>query len=226
MSQAVRLQHRWEFSLDARQVFYVLFGVAILATLLFVLGLLIGKRLEARAVNRSLCGASLDDLDRFVPPNVDFTFHKVLVHKMRNPNLPPEVYETAHMDEPGAPGQGVGRTGAGQAGDEQSGKVIGLERQKGQQRAGSETGAAAPRPERARFTLQVGSFRSRTEAAALLGRLRKDGTRAYLVAKHLRGRGTWYRVRMGRFATWKQALRAKARFEKAWHKTAYVTRLR
>ncbi len=213
MSQAVRLQHRWEFSLDARQVFYVLFGAAILATLLFVLGLLIGKRLEARAANRTLCGASLDELDRFVPPDMDFTFHKVLVRKVRNPNLPPEVYETANLDEPSPAGEQASRPPAGEASAKEAGQK-------------ERNAEPKPRVQRPRFTLQVGSFRSRAEAKALLEKLRRAGWKPYLVVKHLRGRGTWYRVRVGRFATWKASLKAKARFEKAWHKTAYVTRLR
>ena len=117
MSQAVRLRHRWEFSLDARQAFYLLFGAAILASLLFLLGLLIGKRLEARAANRVACGMSLDELDDFQDPDLEFTFHKVLVRKVKNPNLPPEVYETAHMDEPNPPaaGQSVGSGQDGRA---------------------------------------------------------------------------------------------------------------
>src|SRR5438445_8841739 len=49
----VRDMERWkeriEISLDNRQVFFLFFGGAIVACLVFVLGVMVGKRLEARA---------------------------------------------------------------------------------------------------------------------------------------------------------------------------------
>ncbi len=53
-----------------------------------------------------------------------FTFHKVLVRKVKNPNFPPEVYEMAHFGETGSAqsgtsfhsDQGVGSNGAADVG--------------------------------------------------------------------------------------------------------------
>jgi cell division septation protein DedD len=49
----VRDMERWkdrvEVSLDNRQVFFLFFGSAVVACLIFVLGIMVGKRLEARA---------------------------------------------------------------------------------------------------------------------------------------------------------------------------------
>ena len=39
-----------EVKLDERQVFYLFFGGAVIATLVFVLGVMVGRRVEARAV--------------------------------------------------------------------------------------------------------------------------------------------------------------------------------
>ena len=228
MSQVSRTGERWELSLDSRQIFFVLFGTAAVASLLFLVGVLIGKRLEAKAGTLGHCAPSLDDLDKISDKNLKFTFHEVLVHKGRNPNLPPEVQETADMDEPA---QAEARA------SDQQGLVAAAEKSRAGSGAPSRSvrrgnglrrsaTVAGGRRSRRRFTLQVGSFRNRKEAESMVRNLKAKGLAPTIVTSYLRGRGMWYRVRVGAFKTWKQSLAAKKDFEKQWHMTAYVTRLR
>lgn len=52
-----------EISLDGRQVFYLFFGGAVIACLVFVLGVMVGRRVEARAhVDRAPTSAARDPL--------------------------------------------------------------------------------------------------------------------------------------------------------------------
>jgi cell division septation protein DedD len=51
-----------------------------------------------------------------------------------------------------------------------------------------------------KFTAQVGSFNSQSEANARVSSLRAAGFEAHVAAAELPGRGTWYRVQVGRFA--------------------------
>jgi cell division septation protein DedD len=51
------------------------------------------------------------------------------------------------------------------------------------------------------YTLQVGSFSDKGGAQDLVGRLKGKGHEAYLTAVDLGAKGTWYRVRVGRFPT-------------------------
>jgi DedD protein len=52
-----------EVSLDGRQIFYLFFGGAVIACLLFVLGVMVGKRVEARShVGRAATTAARDPL--------------------------------------------------------------------------------------------------------------------------------------------------------------------
>src|SRR6478672_3100509 len=52
-----------EVSLDGRQIFYLFFGGAVIACLVFVLGVLVGKRVEARGhVDRAGTTAVRDPL--------------------------------------------------------------------------------------------------------------------------------------------------------------------
>ena len=45
-----RWKDKVEISLDGRQIFFLFFGSAVAACLIFVTGVLIGKRIEARAL--------------------------------------------------------------------------------------------------------------------------------------------------------------------------------
>lgn len=52
---------------------------------------------------------------------------------------------------------------------------------------------------RSRFTVQVGSFQDQAVAEGLMADLSSRGYDAYLTPEQVPGKGTWYRVRMGRF---------------------------
>jgi cell division septation protein DedD len=49
------------------------------------------------------------------------------------------------------------------------------------------------------YQLQVSSFKTSAEAEAFAGALRHRGHRAYVESADVKGRGTWYRVRIGPF---------------------------
>ena len=59
---------------------------------------------------------------------------------------------------------------------------------------------APPNDAAAKFTVQVGSFNSQSEANERVSGLRAAGFESRAVAAELPGRGTWYRVQVGRFA--------------------------
>jgi septal ring-binding cell division protein DamX len=70
------------------------------------------------------------------------------------------------------------------------------------------------------FTLQLSSFQDRGEAEAFAAKFGSEKT--YLVVSDLPGKGTWYRVRVGDFATAKDAIAGKLAFEKRHGVIAYV----
>jgi hypothetical protein len=70
------------------------------------------------------------------------------------------------------------------------------------------------------FTLQLSSFQDRGEAEAFAAKFGSEKT--YLVVSDLPGKGTWYRVRVGDFATAKDAIAGKLAFEKKHGVIAYV----
>ncbi len=72
-----------EVSLDGRQIFYLFFGGAVVACMVFVLGVMIGRRLEARAhVDRAATTSARKDplaaLDRLAAGNGELTYPAAL----------------------------------------------------------------------------------------------------------------------------------------------------
>src|SRR5438552_1066150 len=61
---ADRIKDKLEVSLDGRQVFFLFFGGAVLACLVFVLGVMVGKRLESRerVARKAATSAAIDPL--------------------------------------------------------------------------------------------------------------------------------------------------------------------
>ncbi|HEX8558210.1 MAG TPA: SPOR domain-containing protein [Pyrinomonadaceae bacterium] len=84
--------------------------------------------------------------------------------------------------------------------------------------AGATAAEKAPQPEApapqevagGKFTAQVGSFNSQSEANERVSALRAAGFDSRAVAAELPGRGTWYRVQVGRFAERAEASKAVA----------------
>ena len=71
-----------------------------------------------------------------------------------------------------------------------------------------------------RFALQLSSFPDKGEAEAFARKL--EGERPYLVVSDIPGKGTRQRVRVGDYASAKDAMNAKQSFEKKHNVIAYV----
>lgn len=78
---------------------------------------------------------------------------------------------------------------------------------------------------KARYTLQLSSFQERGEAETFLAELRAAGYSPFLVAAEVDGKGTFYRVRLGSYPAYDDAVKAKADVEHKVNRIAYVTKL-
>jgi DedD protein len=72
------------------------------------------------------------------------------------------------------------------------------------------------------YQLQVSSFRAQPDAESFALQLRARGHKAYVVEAHVPGRGTWFRVRVGPFATQRSAAQYRVAFESKEHVVPFI----
>lgn len=215
LEESDRNVERWrekiEVKLDNRQVFFLFFGSAVVACMLFVLGVMVGKRIESRGqADAPVLQDPLAALDRAHQPPVgvaapvpQLTFPSTLggsasrgkasaVHASAAAPpkpLPPKA--------PPAPKPVVAaRPAAAPAVDP----------------------ANVPAKVKGKFTLQISSFASSAEAQAFVQKL----PGAFVIAGDVPGKGMLYRVRFGNYASYKDAAAAKESFEKQHNMIALV----
>lgn len=230
---------RIEVSLDGRQIFYLFFGGAVVATLVFVLGVMVGRQVESRTVADTGASAKLDPLaaldqlesdnklsfpaalrgDEVSLGDVDDSLAKrTLVRAEAKtvivaPAVKPEKPEIENMTKAESAKAKV-----------EAAKALKAEAQAKAERAVAQA-AEAKRAKR-KFTLQVGSFQDKGEADTFFRQLENTSYKPYMVEAEIPGKGQYYRVRVGGFGTFDEAVEAKAQFEDSQHVIAYVTRLK
>jgi DedD protein len=235
--RALRDVERWkdkiEVRLDNRQVFFLFFGSALVACLLFILGVIVGKRLESRG--------------KAVAPEIEDPL--ALLDKVASaprtgpeppPNLPKVLFGVGgSASKPAltiarpAPTPAPKPVMAQKPTVPESRPAARPTPAKPDAPAKASTPATpvkkvalAPPPAsdggkgKGRFTLQLGSFPDRAEAEAFSKRFSAQGS--YVVPSEIPGKGIWYRVRVGDYGSAKDAIAAKGTFEKQHTVIAYV----
>lgn len=226
-----------EVSLDGRQIFYLFFGGAVVACLVFVLGVMVGRRLESRAhVDRAAATSATRDplaaLDRLAEGKGELTFPSALGSAGAPVTAVDRAIQAVAAEAPAPPTKPAKPV----SGSEEDEDVEAKPADK------PEPAAAKPKPEpkpepakpkkpdaaaatAGKFTLQLSAFQDKAEAEAFLATVKGAGYGAYVVSAEVEGKGTFYRVRLGNYGTYDDAVAAKAEFERKVPKIAYVTRL-
>ena len=73
------------------------------------------------------------------------------------------------------------------------------------------------------YAIQLGSFKSFDAASALCDKYISKGYKAYIVSAEMPGKGTMYRVRIGRFMDINEAQEFSSEFEKKEKVSAFIT---
>jgi cell division septation protein DedD len=296
-----------EVSLDGRQIFYLFFGGAVIACLVFALGVLVGKRVEARAhVDRAATTATrdplaaLDALDATgraaAPAPAGGQMERAVTdldgaqRAAAAPALAPAPATTAPAatapaaakpsdDDPAPaslPDHDKGDHDKGDKGDHDK-----SDKDKSKKKKHHDDDAPAAKPDdatasaadtahpaddhadkdhadkdkvadkdhadkdkvadkdhgdkdhadkdkekkKSHYTLQLSSFQDKAEAQAFADSVKGAGYAPYLVEADVDGKGTFYRVRLGTYGSYDDAIDAKTDFEAKVKKVAYVTKL-
>ncbi len=247
-----------EVKLDERQVFYLFFGGAIIATLVFVLGVMVGRRVEARAVVEG--GTTVTDplaaLDRLeggddlaFPTALrgnDVSLGSVDVNLAKRPKpavggplvatpepaanpkptaaLKPDSAPAAKPEAAPATKPEAAPAAKPEAAPARRSEPVEVAKAKNKSDDSEEE--SPPKKIRHRFTLQVGSFQNKDEADTFFRSLQGGSYAPYMVEADVPGKGTYFRVRVGGYTSFDEALEAKSAFEDSQHVIAYVTRLK
>ena len=195
-----------------------------LGTILFLIGLLavVGGTFAAGALagrlslrpSASLTPKSAARGDKPAPaPGPELTFYRELTAPLTPPPLPkPPVKSAPKRDVP--PSEAARPTDA-LATDAPPRTEL-------ENAQAANAGVAVPRPESARYTVQVAAYNARAQADALRARLAGAGLEAY-VTEGDAGGVTRYRVRIGTYDTMEEARQAAARIGAQAQVGTYVT---
>jgi cell division protein FtsN len=231
MSREVDLyKDKIEVSLDGRQIFYLFFGGAVIVGLVFVLGVMVGRRVEARGhVDRANVTTTADPLaalDRLESGN-RLSFQDVLrgnetpasdvEKKIESMQKTPPVKEEKKAEPKKEEAKAEPKN------DEQKAEP---KKEEKTEQANVEKKDEPKKVEekKTKFTLQLSSFQDKNEAQAYLDSVKAGGYQAYVTEGDVDGK-QFFRVRMGSFKSLEAANEAKSEFEKAAKKTAIVTKL-
>jgi cell division septation protein DedD len=228
-----------EVSLDGRQIFYLFFGGAVIVGMVFVLGVMVGRRVESRGhIERAHAEATVDPLaalDR-LEGSGGLTFQGAL-----RGTDPPAADVDRKIDEI-AKARQAAKAEAKPETKVDPAKVDAKPEVKVDAKPEAKLDGKKPdsKPEakadakpdakksdgekKQRFTLQLSSFQDKGEAEAFLASIKDSGFPAFLAEGDVDGK-QYFRVRLGSYRSLDAANDAKAEFEKAAKKTALVTRL-
>jgi len=233
---AERWRDKIELRLDNRQVFFLFFGSAVVACMLFVLGVMVGKRIESRG---QAAAPDLQDplaaLDRAQKPAAgpeapapQLTFPNTLIAPTARAGIPaakakpakPVALAPAAPQAAAKPAAAPPRPIAPAAAPP---KPLAAPPAKpaaapAAKPAAAPTAVADPAKAKGRFTLQLSTFATAEEANAFAQRY----PGAFVIGGDVPGRGMAYRVRYGNFPTFKDATSAKDSFEKQHNMIALV----
>jgi cell division protein FtsN len=295
MSREPEYKDKIEVSLDGRQIFYLFFGGAVIVGVVFVVGVMVGRRVEARGhTDRAHTSASadplaaLDQLESTRPPlgfkaalsgnptPTDVDKKIETIEKARKSEPPPALDDkrgkkSDKKTDKASDAKKLDKADRTEKPDKKSAKLIekpsdldkkpadkpadrptdrstdksidkSIDNDKSTDKSidkSAERGRAdkaidgeavaevkpdKPKPEAARFTLQLSSFQDKNEAEAFLSTMKSAGFAPYVTETQIAGKGTFYRVRMGSYRSMEAANDAKAELQKSG-KTASVMRL-
>lgn len=223
MRDVHKLKEKYELSLDTRQIMSLTLVGLIALGGVFVLGVAVGKKLSSEDKVAQPVDL-LSQIDAKSEPKL--TYQEELTKETPKPPkpapAPPEPVKPVEVVEapkpptptPSEPNEEPVPTRTAPPVEHDAGDL-------------KEAIARAQRPVEASpdgsWTLQLSAYQDKAEADRFASDLRGKGYAPYVVEAHVAGKGTWYRVRMGRFPSKDAAGRYLSDFQRETQISAFVT---
>jgi cell division protein FtsN len=184
-----------EYHFDRLHMIWLSLGGVIAMALMFALGLVVGKRSARIELDGAPAKDPIAQLDVDGDMHKQLTFYERLTAKDAGSAPPPAPAPVPRVAAE-APEQG-----------DDSDTPAGPPAASGEDQV---TTALASGPAHSGdFTVQVSAFQSYDEAKAYSAQLERKGFKPFIVAAEIKGKGTWYRVRIGSFRDEQLASSAK-----------------
>jgi DedD protein len=214
-----RWREKIEVKLDNRQVFFLFFGSAVVACMLFVLGVMVGKRIESRGqADAPVLQDPLAALDRahqpppgVAAPDPQLTFPSTL-GLGGAPKLKASAHTFASLPKVSPKAPPLAKSAPAPK------PIVALKTPT--PAAPKSIAVAKPAPAvappvdpakaKGKYTLQLSTVATSADADALVQKY----PGAFVIAADVPGKGTVYRVRLGNYGSYKDAVAAKDSFEK------------
>jgi len=220
-----RWREKIEVKLDNRQVFFLFFGSAVVACMLFVLGVMVGKRIESRGqADAPVLQDPLAALDRahqpppgVAAPDPALTFPSTLGlgGALKSKGAATHAFSALPRVLPKAPAApkaatvpkpiALGKPMISAPKPISAAKPIAVAKP-----APAIAPPVDPAKTKGKYTLQLSTVTTSADADALVQKY----PGAFVIAADVPGKGMVYRVRLGNFGSYKDAVAAKDSFEK------------
>jgi len=215
-----RIQERATFSFERPYTVWLTLGSLVLLCLVFAGGFVVGARYERLELQLSRETHSLARLSKESRRHRELTFYSDLNQKERAKatRAPKESVSDGRGSSNKTKEQALVqiRNSLGQSrnGEKSKEKVVARSQapkksQRGPRGDEAEKGLENGPARSGEYTIQVSSYQTLEEAKAYSSVLERKGYRPFVVAAEIKGKGTWYRVRVGRFIAENVAIRAK-----------------
>jgi DedD protein len=241
MRDVGRIREKVEIVLDSRQVVSLVLASAVVLGIVFYLGVTVGRDLAA--AQPAPPADPLEQLDRQAEALAEkLTFPEALTDQPAPVPADAGAKADAALAEADARAAEKAAADAAKAQAEKAeaeGRAAAdakaaAEKAAAEKLAAEKAAAAKAAAEKAKvveapssggFTVQVGAMPARAEADALVAKLRGQGLAPYVVEADIPGKGTFYRVRLGKFRSRDEAKRYLADVQRETQLSGFVAQV-
>ena len=231
---------QYEISLEAKELYLIVVGLLLLLVLFFFIGMIVGKRVEKSQAEVMVAAEVVAEPEEeaeeaSLPLDISSSAEEASDTK----DLSATGEEAEKEADEAAPGEkGEEKVEYTYYDSLVQGKGVGIQAQteeepapevKDEEKAPSDSGGVevdsiAPEEmaQEGRFTIQIASFLEREQAQNLVRWLRERKYPAFMVTADIPGRGTWHRVRVGRFPSKAEAIQYQKKLENKIHLRGFI----
>ena len=214
MRDGRRDSEKFEFSLEPRQLALLFLLTLVIMTLVFALGIIVGRGLKSPTGIPALAQVEGESVAEEAPTDATSPEDGAMVE---DPEAPQLKFFANGASEPSRVARAVAKTEkmapeepdalpaepvVAAAVPDKPVKASKVEAKSAKEKTKATSGKKEVAAKSGtKFTIQVSAFQDRHQADRLVSSLKQKGYQAFIAKAEIPGKGTWYRVRIGQYAS-------------------------